>query len=58
MIEQRMARIQFGFVLPPGPRADWWNVSWTGLADYCDQVAELERASAEVGRDPATLRRI
>jgi alkanesulfonate monooxygenase SsuD/methylene tetrahydromethanopterin reductase-like flavin-dependent oxidoreductase (luciferase family) len=37
--------------------ADWWNVSWTGPADYRDLVAELERACAEVGRDPATLRR-
>jgi alkanesulfonate monooxygenase SsuD/methylene tetrahydromethanopterin reductase-like flavin-dependent oxidoreductase (luciferase family) len=38
-------------------QADWWNVSWTGLADYRAQVAEMERACAEVGRDPATLRR-
>jgi alkanesulfonate monooxygenase SsuD/methylene tetrahydromethanopterin reductase-like flavin-dependent oxidoreductase (luciferase family) len=37
--------------------ADWWNVSWTGIADYRRRVAELERACAEVGRDPATLRR-
>ena len=37
--------------------ADWWNVSWTGIADYREQVAESERACAEVGRDPATLRR-
>ena len=37
--------------------ADWWNVSWTGIADYRKQVAECERACAEVGRDPATLRR-
>ena len=37
--------------------ADWWNVSWTGIADYRKYVAELERACAEVGRDPATLRR-
>ena len=37
--------------------ADWWNVSWTGIADYRAQVAEMERACADVGRDPATLRR-
>ena len=37
--------------------ADWWNVSWTGIADYREQVAECERACAEIGRDPATLRR-
>jgi alkanesulfonate monooxygenase SsuD/methylene tetrahydromethanopterin reductase-like flavin-dependent oxidoreductase (luciferase family) len=37
--------------------ADWWNVSWTGIGEYRPQAAELERACAEVGRDPATLRR-
>ena len=37
--------------------ADWWNVSWTGISDYGEQVAECERACAEVNRDPATLRR-
>ena len=37
--------------------ADWWNVSWTGIKDYREQVAELERACEEEGRDPATLRR-
>ncbi len=37
--------------------ADWWNVSWTGIADYRKQVEECERACAGVGRDPATLRR-
>jgi alkanesulfonate monooxygenase SsuD/methylene tetrahydromethanopterin reductase-like flavin-dependent oxidoreductase (luciferase family) len=37
--------------------ADWWNVSWTGIQDYCRQVPECERACAEVGRDPRTLRR-
>jgi alkanesulfonate monooxygenase SsuD/methylene tetrahydromethanopterin reductase-like flavin-dependent oxidoreductase (luciferase family) len=37
--------------------ADWWNVSWTGIEAYREQAAELERACAEVGRDPATLRR-
>ncbi len=37
--------------------ADWWNVSWTGIADYREQHAEMERACNEVGRDPSTLRR-
>lgn len=37
--------------------ADWWNVSWTGINDYRQQVEECERACAEVQRDPATLRR-
>lgn len=37
--------------------ADWWNVSWTGIKDYREQVEEMERACDEVGRDPATLRR-
>ena len=37
--------------------ADWWNVSWTGISDYREQVVECERACAEVNRDPATLRR-
>ena len=37
--------------------ADWWNVSSTGIADYRQMVEECERACAEVGRDPATLRR-
>jgi alkanesulfonate monooxygenase SsuD/methylene tetrahydromethanopterin reductase-like flavin-dependent oxidoreductase (luciferase family) len=37
--------------------ADWWNVSWTGIAEFREQHAEMERACAEVGRDPATLRR-
>jgi alkanesulfonate monooxygenase SsuD/methylene tetrahydromethanopterin reductase-like flavin-dependent oxidoreductase (luciferase family) len=66
-----MAPIQFGLVLPlmvggAKPRmlrlvarhADWWTVSWTGLDDYRTQVAEMEQACAEVGRDPATLRRV
>jgi alkanesulfonate monooxygenase SsuD/methylene tetrahydromethanopterin reductase-like flavin-dependent oxidoreductase (luciferase family) len=38
--------------------ADWWCVGWTGLARYREQAAEMERACAEVGRDPATLRRV
>jgi len=37
--------------------ADWWNVSWTGIADYSEQVKECERACAEIGRAPSTLRR-
>lgn len=37
--------------------ADWWNVSWTRIEDYRQQVEECERACAEVGRDPSTLRR-
>lgn len=37
--------------------ADWWNVSWTGIDRYREQVKECERACQEVGRDPATLRR-
>jgi alkanesulfonate monooxygenase SsuD/methylene tetrahydromethanopterin reductase-like flavin-dependent oxidoreductase (luciferase family) len=37
--------------------ADWWNVSSTGIEAYRHLVEECERACAEVGRDPATLRR-
>ncbi len=37
--------------------ADWWNVSWTGIEQYREEVAECERACNEVNRDPATLRR-
>ncbi len=37
--------------------ADWWNVSWTGIADFRAQSEQLERACAELGRDPASLRR-
>lgn len=37
--------------------ADWWNVSSTGPNAYRRMAAELERACAELGRDPATLRR-
>ena len=37
--------------------ADWWNVSWTSIEDFRPQVEECERACAEVGRDPSTLRR-
>ncbi len=37
--------------------ADWWNVSMTPIERYREQVQECERACADVGRDPATLRR-
>jgi alkanesulfonate monooxygenase SsuD/methylene tetrahydromethanopterin reductase-like flavin-dependent oxidoreductase (luciferase family) len=37
--------------------ADWWNVSSTGIQAYRGYVQEFERACAEVGRDPATVRR-
>ena len=37
--------------------ADWWNVSSTAVESYRRIVEECERACAEVGRDPATLRR-
>ncbi|HXH13348.1 MAG TPA: LLM class flavin-dependent oxidoreductase [Alphaproteobacteria bacterium] len=38
-------------------QADWWNVDWAGLEECRQLVAEMERACAEVGRDPASLRR-
>ena len=38
--------------------ADWWCVSWMNAARYDPYLAEMERACAEVGRDPATLRRV
>jgi alkanesulfonate monooxygenase SsuD/methylene tetrahydromethanopterin reductase-like flavin-dependent oxidoreductase (luciferase family) len=37
--------------------ADSWNVSSTGIHRYRRLVEEFERACAEVGRDPATVRR-
>ncbi len=37
--------------------ADWWNVSWTGIDQYREEVALCERACGEVHRDPSTLRR-
>ncbi len=37
--------------------ADWWNVSSTGLEEYRRMVSQFERACAEVGRDPASVRR-
>ena len=37
--------------------ADWWNVSSTGVEGYRRMAEECERACADIGRDPATLRR-
>lgn len=37
--------------------ADWWNASSSWLRRYEAMSAELVRACAAVGRDPATLRR-
>jgi alkanesulfonate monooxygenase SsuD/methylene tetrahydromethanopterin reductase-like flavin-dependent oxidoreductase (luciferase family) len=37
--------------------ADWWNVSSTGIEGYRRLAEACERACADVGRDPATLRR-
>jgi alkanesulfonate monooxygenase SsuD/methylene tetrahydromethanopterin reductase-like flavin-dependent oxidoreductase (luciferase family) len=37
--------------------ADWWNVSSTGIEGYRRMAAACERACAEVGRDPDSLRR-
>lgn len=37
--------------------ADWWNVSWTAIADYRQQVEVCEKACAEVGREVSSLRR-
>jgi alkanesulfonate monooxygenase SsuD/methylene tetrahydromethanopterin reductase-like flavin-dependent oxidoreductase (luciferase family) len=37
--------------------ADWWNVSWTRIEDYREQVEECERACVKEQRDPTTLRR-
>jgi alkanesulfonate monooxygenase SsuD/methylene tetrahydromethanopterin reductase-like flavin-dependent oxidoreductase (luciferase family) len=37
--------------------ADWWNVDWVGIDEYRALTKEMEVACAEVGRDPATLRR-
>lgn len=38
--------------------ADWWNVSSTGITDYRRYVEEFQRACDEIGRDPATVRRV
>lgn len=37
--------------------ADWWNVSSTGIPGYRHMVEAFERACAQVGRDPTTVRR-
>ncbi len=37
--------------------ADWWNVSWMPIDAYRERVTAWERACADVGRDPATVRR-
>ncbi len=37
--------------------ADWWNVSSTGIDRYRPMAEEFERACAEVGRAPSTVRR-
>ena len=37
--------------------ADEWNVSSTGIGKYRRLVETFERACADVGRDPATVRR-
>lgn len=37
--------------------ADWWNVSSVSAVQYRELAAEFARACAEVGRDPATVRR-
>jgi alkanesulfonate monooxygenase SsuD/methylene tetrahydromethanopterin reductase-like flavin-dependent oxidoreductase (luciferase family) len=60
---ERMPTIMVGAFRPQMLRlvarhADWWNVSSTGIADYRRYVEELERACDEVGRDPASVRRI
>lgn len=38
-------------------RADWWNSPWEGRDDFLASTARLNRACADVGRDPATVRR-
>lgn len=38
--------------------ADWWNVSSTDIETYRRLVSDFERACTEVGRDPATVRRV
>jgi alkanesulfonate monooxygenase SsuD/methylene tetrahydromethanopterin reductase-like flavin-dependent oxidoreductase (luciferase family) len=37
--------------------ADWWNVSSTGFRQYRPMVETFERACADIGRNPATVRR-
>jgi alkanesulfonate monooxygenase SsuD/methylene tetrahydromethanopterin reductase-like flavin-dependent oxidoreductase (luciferase family) len=59
----RMPTIMVGAFRPQMLRlvalhADWWNVSSTGIDAYRHYVEELQRACDEVGRDPATVRRV
>jgi alkanesulfonate monooxygenase SsuD/methylene tetrahydromethanopterin reductase-like flavin-dependent oxidoreductase (luciferase family) len=37
--------------------ADWWNVSSTGVSSYRQMTAIFAQACAEIGRDPAMVRR-
>ena len=37
--------------------ADWWNVSSTGVGGYRRMAKAFERACADVGRNPSTIRR-
>lgn len=37
--------------------ADWWNVSSSSIARYRPMAEAFERACAEVGRNPSTVRR-
>ena len=38
-------------------QADWWNIDWSNLAERRELVLAMDKACAEVGRDPKTLRR-
>jgi alkanesulfonate monooxygenase SsuD/methylene tetrahydromethanopterin reductase-like flavin-dependent oxidoreductase (luciferase family) len=38
-------------------QADWWNIDWATAEECRELVQQIERACAEVGRDPSTLRR-
>ena len=37
--------------------ADWWNVSSTGIDEYRVMASQFDSACAELGRDPASVRR-
>jgi alkanesulfonate monooxygenase SsuD/methylene tetrahydromethanopterin reductase-like flavin-dependent oxidoreductase (luciferase family) len=37
--------------------AGWWDVSSTGITAYRRMAADFDRACAEIGREPATVRR-
>jgi alkanesulfonate monooxygenase SsuD/methylene tetrahydromethanopterin reductase-like flavin-dependent oxidoreductase (luciferase family) len=37
--------------------ADWWNADWSGPTEYRELVERLTQACAQVGRDPATIRK-